>query len=78
MTKVVLEHYPVEKLPEDLQLKIGVPASAKVKVTLEVETEIDDAAREALRQDILSLIGKPAGPSANSIEGIRAMRDEWD
>jgi hypothetical protein len=71
MNKVVLERYPVAKLPEDLR--------AQFNGTDAVTLTIEDAPHPTVtRADFLALIGKPAGPSANTIEGIRALRDEWD
>ena len=71
MNKIVLEHYPVEKLPDDIKSKIdGVGM-----VTLTIE---QSPLPKFTRNDLLALIGKPVGPSVNTLEGIRALRDEWD
>lgn len=37
MNKIVMEHYPVEKLPEDL--RVGLPDTGSARVTVEVTTE---------------------------------------
>jgi hypothetical protein len=37
MNRIVREHYPVEKLPEDL--REGIPAGEQVTVTVEAETD---------------------------------------
>jgi hypothetical protein len=71
MNKIVLERYPVEKLPEDLRARLGGLHS--VTLTLEEEKPVPFT-----RQDLLALKGKPAGSSVNTFEGIRALRDEWD
>jgi hypothetical protein len=71
MNKIVLEHYPVEKLDAELRAKIRGWHS----ITLTLEEEMPAS---FTRQDLLALKGKPAGPSVNTFEGIRALRDDWD
>lgn len=43
MNKIVLEHYPVEKLPEDL--RVGLPETGSARVTVEITPERDDSLR---------------------------------
>ncbi|HWU62698.1 MAG TPA: hypothetical protein VN112_11790 [Ensifer sp.] len=43
MNKIVLEHYPVEKLPEDL--RVGLPDTGSARVTVEVTQEEENPLR---------------------------------
>ncbi len=87
MNRIVREHYPVEKLPEDL--REGLPAGRKVTVTLEEEVafepinlaEVEDALREARPMTLADIRARlrPTGLGPNeAVERIRALRDEWD
>lgn len=78
MNTVVLKHYPVENLPEEMVSDLTPPASGTVTVTIVAEPEMDKQTKEAMRRRLRALIGKPAGPSVNTLEGLRALRDEWD
>ncbi len=71
MNKIVLEHYPVEKLPEDLRARFF--GQATVRLTVENERPAP-----LTREDILAFLDKPIGEPVNTVEGIRALRDEWD
>jgi hypothetical protein len=77
MNRIVREHYPVEKLPEDLRAELGLARTAKVVI----ETEDDQSrsgARAAAIAELLEHRSKLA-PSANdSVERVRKLRDEWD
>ena len=77
MNKIVLEHYPVEKLPEDLRARVRGLNS--VTLTLEEEGPNNvERPKPLSREDILKFLDKPYGESLNTVEGIRALRDEWD
>jgi hypothetical protein len=67
--KIVVEHYPVERLPEELRR--GLTTGETVRVT--IEPEVAKAA-----QDLLSLFGAGAGvySEAEAVSDIRALRDE--
>jgi hypothetical protein len=71
MNKIVVEHYPVEKL--DKELREQTRGWQGITLTLE-----EKKPASFTRADLLALKGKPAGPSVNTLEGIRALRDEWD
>lgn len=89
MNRIVREHYPVEKLPEDL--RAGLPAGQTVTVTVEKEETqpaadwLPETVLEALRHpkpmtldEARALIG-PRNVSPNeAVERIRNLRDEWD
>jgi hypothetical protein len=71
MNKIVLEHYPVEKLDEELRARFF--GESTVRLTVENERPAP-----LTREDILAFLNKPVGPPVNTVESIRALRDEWD
>ena len=73
MNKIVLEHYPAEKLPEDL--RAGLPADARVRVTVESEPTIKPIKSFA---ELLALRRPPYRTSEDIVREIRELRDEWD
>ena len=76
MNKIVLEHYPASKLPEEL--RTGIDRRASVKVTIEVEK------RSTLDRDaLLSLMERVRAKEYNTtldeaVSRVRSLRDEWD
>jgi hypothetical protein len=70
MNRIVREHYPAEKLPEDL--REGLAPGARVRVSVEVEAT--SAARAKLR-DIRSRRRGTFGSSAEVNAYVRALRD---
>jgi hypothetical protein len=79
MNKIIREHYPASKLPDDL--RGAVPPQATVRVTVETE---DAPSRKSLRQIMRDIeearrSGKwPATTTEEGVARIRALRDEWD
>lgn len=77
MNKIVLEHYPASKLPEELRGSIAPGAS--VTVTIEEE----EAAASPDREKLLALIrraqrnAKPVSLE-EAVQRVRELRDEWD
>lgn len=70
MNKIVREHYPVEKLPEDLRQ--GLPPGQTVTVTVE-----EDAPPS--REKLIALLerARKGDPIADDpVERIRALRDD--
>lgn len=77
MNKIVREHYPVERLPEDLRGELGLARTVKLVIEAE-DDQTMDAARAAAIQELLEHRRKLV-PSANdSVERVRLLRDEWD
>lgn len=88
MNKIVREHYPVEKLPEDL--RAGLPRDATVTVTVEADEKPSTQALRAMVQDLLDhpkpmtlrqlreMVGPRNVTSDEAVARIRALRDEWD
>lgn len=74
MNKIVREHYPVEKLPEDLRQ--GLPKGQTVTVTVE-EEEAAPVSKERLMEFLNK--ARSVEPIADDpVERIRKLRDEWD
>lgn len=70
--KIVVENYPVERLPEDLRQRIG--SGGPVRVTLEESPAVQ-------RLPLSSYIGKGTGSyrsPEDAVAAINALRDEWD
>jgi len=78
MNKIVKEHYPVEKLPDDISRHFPKGAS----VTLEVSQE---PAHKPSHADLITIIrnsqerhrGSGTTPDTVAAE-LRGLRDEWD
>lgn len=72
--KIVVEHYPVDRLPVDLRR--GLSSGQSVRVTVETETELKSAIAP-----LASFIGVGQGiysdPEA-AVRSIRQLRDEWE
>lgn len=87
MNKIVREHYPVEKLPEDLRQ--GLPDSGTVTITVEEETNtpesFDSKVADILKnpqpmtlREIRALVGSRNVTPEEAVARIRALRDEWE
>jgi hypothetical protein len=79
MNKIVLEHYPVEKLPEDL--RVGLDAYRTVRVIIEEEANSKGLATPA---ETVAAIRKFRAENPErenldeSVARIRDLRNEWD
>jgi hypothetical protein len=72
--KIVTEHYPAEKLPEEL--RTGLDSGQLVRVTVEPES-----LAAAPRRPLTSYYGAAKGLYSSPedvIESIRKLRDEWE
>jgi len=89
MNKIVREHYPASKLPEDLRQ--GLKPDEEVRITIETEptSEVSSAFPEVaallrrperiLTLDEIFALRRPVYSSVEEIdEHVRTMRDEWD
>jgi hypothetical protein len=72
--RLVVDHYPVEKLPADL--REGHRFGTEVRVIIE-STAADDEPRESII-DILSEMQDERVFAGNPVDRIRALRAEWD
>ena len=77
MNRIVRDHYPAEKLPEDL--RAGLPIGAQVQVTILVEPS------QKSTEDVLAMIDayratrqETVRTVEDAVAEIRALRDEWD
>jgi hypothetical protein len=75
MNRIVRQHYPASKLPEDL--REGVDPDANVTVTVMVE-DLKPPERVMTLEEIFSLKGFERRSAAEIDADIRKMRDEWD
>ncbi len=71
--KIVVEHYPAGKLPEELRR--GLAAGQVVRVTVEAETA---AASPRLLSEMLGCAKGLYQTPDEAVAFIRALRDEWD
>jgi len=76
MNKIVLEHYPASKLPEDLRGNMSPDAS--VTIVIEEESPLSGS-REAVLKLIRDAQARSRGVTAEeAVARIRKLRDEWD
>jgi hypothetical protein len=75
MNKIVREHYPAAKLPEDL--REGVDPQATVTVTVAVE-EMSPSKRKLTLEEIFALRRPPYRTKEEIDADIRRDRDAWD
>ncbi|MBI5321470.1 hypothetical protein [Bradyrhizobium sp.] len=74
MNKIVKEHYPASKLPEDL--RAGVDPSSTVTVTIVQE---DARPEKAMTLEEIFAARRPPFRSAEEIDAeLRRQRDAWD
>jgi len=78
MNRIVLEHYPVEKLPEDLRKHFSRGGSVTLEVKEEAERpmtgkEVADMLRAARERNKDKLRTRE-----EIVAEIRELRDEWD
>ncbi|KPH82029.1 hypothetical protein [Bosea vaviloviae] len=78
MNKIVREHYPVEKLPEDLRAELGLTQTVTVTIEPEIRSRQNDLlVRQAIEQLRAHRARLPVAPS-DSVERVSRLRDEWD
>ena len=75
MNKIVLEHYPASKLPQELRGSIALGAS--VKITVEEETLRRTMTREDLLKSFRDARAKAKGVTLEeAVARIRELRDQ--
>lgn len=72
--KIVVEHYTVERLPEELRR--GIETGEMVRVTVESEIGAEAAPRPSLRSCLGA--GKGCYTVEEAVSFIRQLRDESD
>ncbi|HZB61602.1 MAG TPA: hypothetical protein VE423_02930 [Microvirga sp.] len=74
MNKIVREHYPVNKLPEDLRELLD-PSKP---VTLVIEQEESPRASKETFRDFFGAAKERNTSVAEAVGRIRSLRDEWE
>jgi hypothetical protein len=75
MNKIVRDHYPVSRLPDDL--RAGLDPGDVVRVVVENMDVPIVSSRASLRQ-LLDEARKLQPIGDDPVERIRKLRDEWD
>ncbi len=75
MNKIVREHYPASKLPEDL--REGVDPDSTVTVTVAVE-ELKRPEHVMTLEEIFALRRPPFRTAEEIDADLRRQRDDWD
>jgi hypothetical protein len=78
MNKIVREHYPVEKLPLDLQAAIGAAQTVTVTIESDVEEPVRKSPSELLAEMEALRDRIPHREPSDAAARIRKLRDEWD
>ena len=74
MNRIIREHYPASKVPEDL--RGGVYPSSTVTVTI---VEEEKRPEKAMTLEEIFALRRPPFRTAEEIdEDLRRQRDEWD
>jgi hypothetical protein len=74
MNRIIREHYPASKLPEDL--RAGVDPSATVTVTIVEEEKRPEKVMSL--EEIWALRAPPFRTAQEIDDDLRRDRDEWD
>lgn len=75
MNRIIREHYPASKLPDDL--REGVDPEANVTVTITVE-DLKPPERVMTLEEIFAARRPPFRTAEEIVADIRRQRDEWD
>jgi hypothetical protein len=75
MNRIIKEHYPASRLPEDLRQ--GVDPTATVTVTI-VEEETKPPEKIMSLEEIWALRAPPFRTAQEIDDDLRRDRDEWD
>ncbi len=74
MNRIVREHYPAARLPDDL--REGFAADADVRVT--IEWTVTKPERSLSVTEIFARREPPFRSKEEMLEELRRQRDEWD
>ena len=84
MNKIVREHYPVEKLPEDLRALVPDASEVLLEITFASGSR-DNAAKPMTGAETAAMIrelhrDRPSGGRTmkDIVKEVRELRDEWD
>lgn len=76
MGKIVLDHYPASKLPEELRGNLA--SNSVVRITIEEERRQPLSASELVKELKERKKNRPSVSIEDAVARIRALRDEWD
>lgn len=76
MNRIVREHYPAARLPEDLQDELG--GAATVRLVIEADIARPAHTRQQAVRELLELRERLQPSTNDSVERVSALRDEWD
>jgi hypothetical protein len=79
MNKIVVEHYPVSRLPEDL--REGLELAESVTVTIEQDDQPRGPTHAEFMAQLEALAKDTTHPKISAEEAtrrVRELRDEWD
>lgn len=74
MNRVTREHYPIERLPDDLRRDLPATGRVSVAITLENEAEVPTGQFSRFRDRCRGGFASPTEIDAH----LSALRDEWD
>ena len=78
MSRMVHNHYPVERLPDDLRQPLGLVRTVTVVIESD-DLPSDEAERKsAAVAELLDLRKTLQSSPADAVTRVRALRDEWD
>ena len=72
--KIVVEHYPADRLPEDLRRALG-SSDGQVRITVEPETGVSSSSRIVILSSLLGT-GRGVYEEGEVTDAIRALREE--
>lgn len=79
MNKIVREHYPVEKLPEDLRELFPGQSEVTVEITAAGEARtMTGAEAVAMFRRLGETSGDPTRTMPEIVQDVRQLRDEWE
>lgn len=77
MKTIVLEHYPVGKLPEDIQAVLDDSETVRLVIERDPRPALNGEAQyQRLLSDMATWTLDTGG--RDSVERVRSVRDEWD
>ena len=79
MNKIVVEHYPVSRLPDDL--RDGLESGGSVTVTIESDSRSKGPTHAEFMAQLDALSNDTTHPKITAEDAtrrVRELRDEWD
>ena len=77
MNRIVREHYPADRLPDDLRQELGLVQTVTITIAADEATSREEA-RSAAIADILEHRKRLQPSAPDAVERVRKLRDEWD